>query len=236
MENGKRPSLARIPLRWMIKECLNLDIGINFHEHMLKNEIGLDVASDNTAPESTPRPSPPPDLLLPATRHLDSGPPKVEAQEELDDARSPIYDQFKASLFWRIAWTGVDWFPCGFPPSPSESGLMQCPKGSSKSQTPSWKIRTTLDPTNRCESHHFVTPHRQRAIPLIMLNFSWNRGRGRIVPPWVMERGMMVHRSVKTRMEGDKAYLPKIRCRIDGKVRRPRRDEWLREEFFKWVD
>ena len=76
-----------------------------------------------------------------------------------------------------------------------------------------------------------------------MLDFSWNRKKGRIVHHWVMERGMKVHRSVRTRMlaepmEGDdKKYRPKIRCLIGDKVRRPKRDEWLQEEFdFEWVD
>ena len=101
---------------------------------------------DPTVPDSTPPLSTPPKRLLPGTRHLarpdrtalSRNPPKTaitlkqrwqksvtgfttegEAQEELDDTLSPIYDQFKAGLFWKILWKGVDWFPfCEFPPSP----------------------------------------------------------------------------------------------------------------------
>ena len=38
--------------------------------------------------------------------------------------------------------------------------------------------------------------------------------------------------------EGEKQYRPKIRCEIEGKIRRPKRDEWLAENptFFEWVD
>ena len=43
MKNGRRHSLARIPLRWMIRECFNLGTGIIFDAHMLHHEIGLDV-------------------------------------------------------------------------------------------------------------------------------------------------------------------------------------------------
>ena len=174
MKNGKRPSLALIPLRWMIRECFNLKTGIIFDKQMLEDEVRLDIgtlseavkalARDPAIPDSKSPLSKPPNPLPSQARHLDrpdytarsNSPPKtaitpeqlgqkpvagstieVEAQEELDDALSPIYDQFKGGLFWRIAWRGVDWLPCEFPPSPSESGLMQCPKGSSKSQTPS---------------------------------------------------------------------------------------------------
>ena len=40
--NNERYSLARIPLRWMIRECFNCDTGIVFDAHMLR-EVGLPV-------------------------------------------------------------------------------------------------------------------------------------------------------------------------------------------------
>jgi hypothetical protein len=77
-----------------------------------------------------------------------------------------------------------------------------------------------------------------------VLVVSWNRGKGRIVYLRVMDRGMKVHRSVKTRMlacatkEKNKQYLPKIRCMIGGQARRLTREEWLADEpdHFEWVD
>ena len=36
-----------------------------------------------------------------------------EAQEELDDALSPIYDQMKKHTYWRV----MEWIPCESPPS-----------------------------------------------------------------------------------------------------------------------
>ena len=59
----------------------------------------------------------------------------------------------------------------------------------------------------------------------------------------VMDRGMKVHRSVRTRIEtsgkdGGKEYLPLIRCSINGTIRPLTREEWLAEPpaYFEWVD
>jgi len=71
-----------------------------------------------------------------------------------------------------------------------------------------------------------------------------NNGKGRTVNHKVKDRGLMVHKSVRTRMlalakEGEEdQYVPKIRLRFDenGEVRCLTRDEWLTEQHFKWVD
>ena len=60
VKNGQRNSLARIPLRWMIRECFKVKVGIIFDAHMLKHEVGLDTDSIDAAPEP----------LLPATIQL----------------------------------------------------------------------------------------------------------------------------------------------------------------------
>ena len=59
MKNGERHSLARITLRWMIRECFEVDadmggIGIIFDSHMLKNEVGLDIDPISKAPTPLP--------------------------------------------------------------------------------------------------------------------------------------------------------------------------------------
>ena len=73
---------------------------------------------------------------------------------------------------------------------------------------------------------------------------SWNRGKGRVVYPGVMRRGMKVHRSVRARIldhgrEGNgKPYRPRIRCTIGDEVRPLSETEWLDPDpkHFKWVD
>ena len=49
--NGEPRSLARIPLRWMIRECFKTGTGIIFDAHMLKHEVGLDIDSIHRAPK-----------------------------------------------------------------------------------------------------------------------------------------------------------------------------------------
>ncbi|EJD04194.1 uncharacterized protein FOMMEDRAFT_167433 [Fomitiporia mediterranea MF3/22] len=43
VKNGTRNSLARIPLRWMIRECFRAETGIIFDKDMLKRNIGIDA-------------------------------------------------------------------------------------------------------------------------------------------------------------------------------------------------
>ena len=87
-----------------------------------------------------------------------------------------------------------------------------------------------------------MTYNRPRAASLITLVVSWNLWKGRKVYKQVMDRGMKVHSSVRTRMlaEGgkDSPYLPEVRCVMEDGTRQPTRKEWLANEptFFKWVD
>ena len=129
MKNGTRHTLARIPLRWMIRECFIEQTGIIFDERMI-NQVGLDINSIYKAPEAlssaghrlpvperftwtTPirglwnmmpqifTPPPPPKWVF-----------KGEAQEELEDALSPIYDQLAMHLYW----APVEWIYRKSPP------------------------------------------------------------------------------------------------------------------------
>ena len=137
--NGKRHSLARIPLRWMIRECFKVKTGIIFDAHMLKHQVGLDIDSDTAleAPQPVPSPTdyltkPKPDngvslrqILGSPFRWIQDKPPKSifdqnrfvfkgGPQEELNDALSPIYDQLEKHTYWKV----MEWIPCELPPSP----------------------------------------------------------------------------------------------------------------------
>ncbi|KAF5372302.1 hypothetical protein D9615_009237 [Tricholomella constricta] len=116
VDNGTPHTLARIPLRWMIRECFKADTGIMFISECLRN-VGLDPAS--LYPYVHQRPPP-----LPTTgaqiQHIPSSTtPKLqnfadvddlvevsrswsEEEHELLDAMSPIYDQLSLAWFW---WT-----------------------------------------------------------------------------------------------------------------------------------
>ncbi|KAJ7712368.1 hypothetical protein B0H16DRAFT_1625180 [Mycena metata] len=125
--NDTRNSLARIPLRWMIRECFKADTGILFDAIRLQ-ELGLDPAT--LYPFVLPRPPPLPvekKQTLPKPqgwlRRLLSGKkikdeftmaaeledkplekprPGMEEEEELKDALSPVYDQLHLNPVWWI--------------------------------------------------------------------------------------------------------------------------------------
>jgi hypothetical protein len=126
VKNGTRNSLARIPLRWMIRECFKAHTGIIFDAHMLKNGIGLDIESMFEAPKPLSSTNDLPSSAaesqssswtsmitapalwvwnkLPQIRAPPPPPPRVlagEAQEEHDDALSKIYDQLEIHPFWQ---------------------------------------------------------------------------------------------------------------------------------------
>jgi len=120
--NGTRNSSARIPLRWMIRQCFLANTGIQFYRESFK-DIGLDP--NTLYPFVTPRP---PALKaeesvisqLKASAHnveptdatltddeVQASPTtastfKSEEDEELVDALCPIYDELKLSKTWWI--------------------------------------------------------------------------------------------------------------------------------------
>ena len=153
--NEEQHNLARISLRWMIRECFKLHCGIIFDAHMLMHEVGLDINSLSTAPDPLPpeirQLGIPGDSFLSFLRrfsslHIPSAilrglnlpfrwvkseflnllyytPPefefaftsaaglfqyKGEAEEELKDALSPIYDQLNLHWYWKV----MEWIPC----------------------------------------------------------------------------------------------------------------------------
>jgi hypothetical protein len=123
--NGTRNALARIPLRWMIRQCFLVKTGIMFHTAYFK-EIGLDI--NMLYPEVRPRPPPlqlsdltptrraelydsvkqrgigdGTGVLLPETQDFVS-----EEEEDLRDALEPIYDELVLNKAWWILEVCVD--------------------------------------------------------------------------------------------------------------------------------
>ncbi|KAJ7080747.1 hypothetical protein B0H15DRAFT_996815, partial [Mycena belliarum] len=127
--NDTRHSLARIPLRWMIRECFKADTGIIFDAQRLR-ELGLDhttlhpvvlersplrdIKSARIAPppprrswlrrllshDRPPEPAPVVELVDPEPKAgLTTS---MEDEEDLKDALSPIYDQLQLKPFWWI--------------------------------------------------------------------------------------------------------------------------------------
>ncbi|KAJ7788332.1 hypothetical protein B0H14DRAFT_2398468, partial [Mycena olivaceomarginata] len=105
--NPKRPSLARIPLRWMIRECFEAKTGMMFNTQRLQ-ELGLDptkLYKDEDGYLRFPQKRPPHPRRLedpPHARDGCKGAPGTEEEEDLKDALSPIHDPLTLNPFWWI--------------------------------------------------------------------------------------------------------------------------------------
>ena len=96
VKNDERFCLARIPLRWMIRECFAIKTGIQFRSAKLK-QMGIDPTS--LYPKLIPRPQ----AISGNKREADPKHPFVsEEYEDLSDALSNMYDQLQLRPFWWI--------------------------------------------------------------------------------------------------------------------------------------
>ncbi|KAI0094239.1 hypothetical protein BDY19DRAFT_880415 [Irpex rosettiformis] len=105
--NDTRHNLARIPLRWMIRQCFLANTGIRFHSELLRN-IGIDP--DSLYPVVKPRPPPmyatPSDVRkeekdnTKAASRAGTLNTLTEEEEDLEDALSPLYDQLLKKKWW----------------------------------------------------------------------------------------------------------------------------------------
>ncbi|KAG1859837.1 hypothetical protein F4604DRAFT_1792077 [Suillus subluteus] len=200
VKNGTRNSLARIPLRWMIRELFKLDIGIIFHQNMFA-KIGMDhknlyPPSEAWRPRPPPlyqspeAPSPPgsPKSLIKAHElpppevvtndptmivYSDGGKFVSEELEDLADATSPMYDQLRLARAW-------------------------------------WSLEVIP------QMLHYQDDENNSLID----QYTVNMGHGRHVQRQHQD-GVKVHRSVKIRMEADNLkggkYWPKAKLKVEPK-------------------
>jgi uncharacterized protein (DUF2235 family) len=196
--NGELPCLARIPLRWMIRECFKSKTGILFHIDGLKG-VNLDPAC--LYPEVLTRP---PALALNTaipdqctiqripkkapvvhddddddTQYLPPELTQTEEEADLKDALAPIYDQL--SLAWR--WWLLELVPLKQRYQDTKKGEGEA---SALSEAETWEWHSKY----RC-----------------------NLGEGRHIPKQ-RSKGVKIHRTVKTRMEAtydnEKRYNPAV--------------------------
>jgi len=235
--------LARIPLRWMIRECFRTNIGIIFDSHMLKHEVGLDI--ENILQ--------PPPRLKPDDIHI--GKPEKPLRGSV---LNTIWTFISAPFVW--IWSKLRGLRVQTSPNvvftSEESRFIS--EGEAREE-----LQDALSPIYDQIPLHWYW-RLMEWLPFIIkkqsaeidgsdnfwaYKFVWNRGAGRRVFHPVMRRGMKVHRSVKTRLESlDKhgqqgSYLPKIRPFVKDKTKKDGSrkltvEEWLAEnpEHFEWVD
>ncbi|KAG6908203.1 hypothetical protein DXG01_005792 [Tephrocybe rancida] len=109
--NGTPHSLARIPLRWMVRECFKANTGIMFTSQALK-AAGLDPANLFPYVQKRPPALPANEAHVQNIRSIVSAPSRpaavaaqtsmTEEDHELLDAISPIYDQLRINWLWWI--------------------------------------------------------------------------------------------------------------------------------------
>ncbi|KAI0083381.1 hypothetical protein BDY19DRAFT_900387 [Irpex rosettiformis] len=102
VRNNTRHNLARIPLRWMIRQCFLANTGIRFHTSLLR-QVGLDPEGLYPVVKERPR------AVFVKTPHalltrLTISPPGTltEEEEDLADALCPIYDQLEVARVWWV--------------------------------------------------------------------------------------------------------------------------------------
>lgn len=114
VENGTPHTLARITLRWMIRECFKMETGIQFITEGIRG-VGLDPTALYPYVQKRPPALSSKGLQIqhipsPATLKLQNfaGMENLvevhmsEEEHELRDAMSPIYDQLSLAWFWWI--------------------------------------------------------------------------------------------------------------------------------------
>ncbi|KAJ3861403.1 hypothetical protein EV359DRAFT_47287 [Lentinula novae-zelandiae] len=111
VKNSTRHTLARISLRWMIRECFKANTGIMFNSQRLRS-VGLDPSAlyPFISPRLPPLSSEKIHTIAPIPQkksklhRKDNEKTRIlsEEEEDLEDVLSPKYDQLKITPFWWI--------------------------------------------------------------------------------------------------------------------------------------
>ncbi|KAF8527210.1 hypothetical protein JB92DRAFT_3087166 [Gautieria morchelliformis] len=213
VENSRRHNLARIPLRWMIRQCFLANTGIRFHGPLLA-AIGLDP--NTLYPVVKPRPpavfySPPQPETPPSTRQLL---PDQDQDQGCGSAEHPINDAQNASdaTVARATPLGYGNVLVSSILSEEEEDLADalCPMYDQLRLAPLWWLLEGLPmglDTQRYDNNEWVR------------HLRINLGQGRKIPRQ-RQHGLNVHRSVQVRMKaGDAvaggAYVPRATWKVE---------------------
>ncbi|KAJ3864741.1 hypothetical protein EV359DRAFT_40394 [Lentinula novae-zelandiae] len=210
VKNDTRNSLARIPLRWMIRECFKVGTGIMFHEEMLK-QVGLDPGS--LWPHIRERPPHATASLDDQDRHTSIAGPSsntlsnsegqhsanladfiTEEYEDEMDALSPMNDVLKTDPGWWV----LEMLP--------------------------YKVKYQRKQSNDSDEDdgHYSSMGRRES------------GSGTRHIPRNVQGGIKVHRTVKIRMDADVVALVDSKGKVKGKGKYIPRPKWDFDPV--WVD
>ncbi|THH13472.1 hypothetical protein EW146_g6748 [Bondarzewia mesenterica] len=240
VETDERHSLARIPLRWMIRECFRTNTGIIFDANMLENEVGLDVDFDAMTLKAIPA------RLAPR--------PAIKVDHIKPDDKIPGF----FPTLWHFVWDTTS-----FPFVLLARLIIGKTHEEQKVEERERFLGEDVEELNDVLSPMYdqlprrwywrliewmpLRSKKQKAIVAQTDNrddYVWtlNRGQGRKIFQHVMDRELKVHRSVKTRLEALDAagkvgtYVPQIRPKVNGVAIRMTHEDWNVEQpkWFKW--
>ncbi|KAJ3488331.1 hypothetical protein NLI96_g2925 [Meripilus lineatus] len=212
--NETRHNLARIPLRWMVRQCFKTNTGIQFHASLLRS-IGMEPATlwpvVQTRPEALTYSSLPhaaQAALIDHVRECSKQPPvspPVPEESAMPGGYTPVVNVGYAETPLAVGPDGKT----ALIMSEEEEDLRDalCPIYDQLSLAPSWWFLEL-----------FPMRHReQRDDDHWIGNWSLNLGRGRKIPKRIQRRQEFhVHRSVKIRLDAGEnlpggRYTPKAR-------------------------
>ncbi|KAH7926861.1 hypothetical protein BV22DRAFT_1008135 [Leucogyrophana mollusca] len=206
--NGTRNSLARIPLRWMIRECFKANTGILFHRESFK-QIGMDP--DSVYPYVKPRPPPRfqnPHIVGP---HPPPGAPMTNFDENAPLPSEAHLIPVPKPQVVKGDPTVVVYSDGGDFVSEEEEDLADAlsPVYDQLVLAKGWWILEVLP-----QKQHYQKDEDSSWVK----DWSINMGSGRHVPRQ-KKQGVKVHRSVRIRMEAEGLdggkYWPKAKLRVE---------------------
>lgn len=174
VKNDTRNALARIPLRWMIRQCFLVETGIMFNARLLAS-IGLDP--DALYPNVLPRPDPitfqdvdhsriASDRVSGRVATVDRRMVLSEEEEDLADALSPVNDELSLSR----SWWALELLPMTHKHQKKDGSWVwrtkaNLGKGRRIPRGDNYKIRVHRTVRIRMEAEDGILPERRRYVP-----------------------------------------------------------------------
>ncbi|EIN13932.1 hypothetical protein PUNSTDRAFT_110090 [Punctularia strigosozonata HHB-11173 SS5] len=239
VKNFTRHSLARISLRWMIRECFRTDTGIIFDAELLRDVLGMDVDRLRDGDMSEPqRISPNPKDPLQVIMASDESPGFWSALWDL------CFGTIAAPLY--IIWNIFSWL-AGRPTieSANRAAAMvsrrePCVRSMKQKSYEGEAIEELHDALSPMydqmdkklfwQMMEWIPQKGKRQRDVVEENdvYVWilNKGRGRKIFRDIMKRKILVHQSVLTRLEAldeqgkPGSYIPRIRPNLHYKEAR----------------
>ncbi|KAF7302364.1 Zn(2)-C6 fungal-type domain-containing protein [Mycena chlorophos] len=204
-KNGTRNYLARIPMRWMIRQCFALNTGIVFHADMLRL-VGLEP--DMLYPHVRPRPPPVLPSHSPTTSEAPSSTRKKwslrrSTRSSASTSSSQVSQKYKSDTVASRAGTIAERTDDFVNEEEEDLADAMCDINDELKLAPAWWILELIPQQLRYQDHN----QGEIWVKKLMIH----RAKGRHIPRQTLE-GVKLHRTVKMRMDA-MGYEPKAKLK-----------------------